>query len=323
MNKGFFKFLINLLIFIIVIWGIFAIVVKKFPMYIFDDEFATYKQTMDYIDNTDEYNKVLIFGDSVAKAAVEPEAISDSMYNLAMAGGTPIEQYFIMQEYLEKHEAPKTVVMIYFLGGFTSVDNFFWNRTVYFNCLTNKQFNEIMDTGLFPNTNLAKFKYLQYKLAMPHKYYAAAKNALFQNRYEANKQVYEDTERRRGQHYFGLELAYAPNNTSINDQESFEPLEVIDYYLNQCIEMCLEKDIQVIIEQHPINVSTMANIKEGFKTDYKDYMDRLKKKYPAIIVNSEFEVKPDDWFGDFSHLNPNGAKHFTYELNDKYHQYFD
>ena len=87
--------------------------------------------------------------------------------------------------------------------------------------------------------------------------------------------------------------------------------------------MCLEKDIQVIIEQHPINVSTMANIKEGFKTDYKDYMDRLKKKYPAIIVNSEFEVKPDDWFGDFSHLNPNGAKHFTYELNDKYHQYFD
>ena len=41
MNKGFFKFLINLIIFIIIIWIIVAVIVKKFPMYIFDGEYAT------------------------------------------------------------------------------------------------------------------------------------------------------------------------------------------------------------------------------------------------------------------------------------------
>ena len=52
MNKEFFKFLINLLAFILIIWLIICIIVKIFPMYVFDGEYATYKQTIDYIHNT-------------------------------------------------------------------------------------------------------------------------------------------------------------------------------------------------------------------------------------------------------------------------------
>ena len=117
MNKGFLKFIFNLFIFFIVIWIIFFIIVKKFPMTIFDEEYASYKQVLDYINDSDEYNKVLVFGDSVAKAAISPTIISNSMYNLAIAGGTPIEQYYLFDEYLKHHEKPKTVVMMYFMGG--------------------------------------------------------------------------------------------------------------------------------------------------------------------------------------------------------------
>ena len=323
MNKGFFKFLFNLMIVLIIIWIICAVIVKCFPMYILDEEYATYKQIKDYVNNTDEYNKVLIFGDSVAKAAVSPTLISNSMYNLAVAGGTPIEQYFIMKDYLEKHDPPQTIVMMYFMGGYTTVDNFFWNRTVYFDSLSVSQFNEIMDTGLFPNTFSSRIKFFQYKTAMPHKYYAAIKNGIFQKRKEFNERVYNDTTETKGQHYFGLEQAFAPNNVSINNQEEFKPLEVIDYYLNKCIELCSENNIQVIIEQHPINLSTYNNMKEKFKDDYLDYMSRLQIKYPSVIINKEFVIKPDDWFGDFSHLNPNGTSNYTRELNEKYYQYFN
>ena len=323
MNKGFIRFIINILIFLIVLWIIFFIIVRNFPMYIFDEEYAAYKQTMDYTLESNEYNKTLIFGDSVAKAAVSPTLISNSMYNLAMAGGTPIEQYYIMENYLKNHEAPKTVVMIYFMGGYTSIDDFFWHRTVYFNCLSNSQFNEILDTGLFPNPVISKIKFFEYKTCMPQKYFAAVKNGLFSNRKSVNEKVYDDSVQTKGQHYFGLETEYAPNNTTINKQNEFEPLPIIDYYLNKCIELCKDNNIQVIIEQHPINISTFNNMKESFKKEYRDYMNRLETKYPGIIVNKEFDIKPDDWFGDFSHLNPNGAKHFTYELNDKYLKYFE
>ena len=323
MNKGFLKFIINILIFLVVIWIIFFIIVRYFPMNIFDEEYAAYKQTMDYIKDSDEYNRVLVFGDSVSKAAICPTLISDSMYNLSMAGGTPIEQYYIFKEYLEHHEAPKTVVMMYFMGGYTSVDDFFWNRTVYFNCLSQKQFNEILDTDLFPNPVLARIKFFEYKTCMPHRYFAAVKNGLFSNRKDVNEEVYNDSVETKGQHYFGLETEYAPNNTTINKQNEFEPLPIIDFYLNKNIELCLENNIQVIIEQHPINISTFNNMKDKFKTEYRDYMNRIEAKHPGVIVNKEFDIKPDDWFGDFSHLNPNGAKHFTYELNDKYLQYFN
>ena len=323
MNKGFFKFLFNLVIVLIVVWIVFAVIVKCFPMSILDEEYATYRQTKDYVNNTDEYNKVLIFGDSVAKAAISPTLISNSMYNLAMAGGTPIEQYYIMEDYLKKHEAPQTIVMMYFMGGYSTLDTFFWKRTVYFDTLSYKQFNEIIDTGLFPNSISAQIQFFQYKTAMPHKYYAAVKNGLFQRRKEINERVYNDTLQTKGQHYFGLELQFAPNNVSINNQENFKPLDIIDYYLNKCIELCIEKDIQVIIEQHPINISTYNNMKPKFMEDYIDYMSSLQKKYPAIIVNREWVIKPDDWFGDFSHLNPNGTNNYTHELNEKYYQYFN
>ena len=322
MNKGFLKFIINLVILVLVLWGIFAIAVRRFPMNVLDEEYGAYKQTMDYVHDSNEYNKTLIFGDSVAKAAIKPTLISDSMYNLSMAGATSIEQYFILSEYLKNHEPPKTVVMLYFMGGYNTINNFFWNRTVYFNCLTTSQFNEIYDTGLLPNSASAKFKFFQYKLVMPNRYYAAVKKSIYENRKEANERLYEYNVSTRGQHFFGEAPSYAPNNTSIDDPQHFELLEIIDYYMNRCIDLCEKNNIQVIIEQHPINLSTEVNMKQKFKEEYFDYMTKLKANHPSIIVNKELTVRPDDWFGDFSHLNSNGTTQFTYELNEKYKEYF-
>lgn len=130
MNKQFFKFIMKLILLIGLIWGIFAIIARNFGMYIYDEEYASYKQTLDYINQSNETNRVLIFGDSVAKAGIIPQLISEDTYNISMAGATTIEQYYMLQDYLEHHEAPKTLIMMYFIGAHDSIDDFFWNRTL-------------------------------------------------------------------------------------------------------------------------------------------------------------------------------------------------
>ena len=122
MNKGFFKYIFKLIIFFLIIWGIFVLAVRKLGMYIYDEEYASYKQTMDYVTNSNEYNKNLIFGDSVAKAGIIPKNISDDTYNISLAGATTIEEYYILQDYLENHEPPKNLIMMYFIGAYDSID---------------------------------------------------------------------------------------------------------------------------------------------------------------------------------------------------------
>lgn len=324
MNKGFFKFIFKLAILVCLIWGIFAIIARNFGMYIYDEEYASYKQTLDYVNSSNDYNSVVIFGDSVAKAGVIPQIISDDTYNISMAGATTIEQYYIMEDYLENHEAPKAIVMMYFIGANDSIDDFFWNRTLYFNCLKTNQFKEIVNNGAFSEEEKPRsiFRFLQYKLCAPNKYYAAIKNAMFENRYEINKEEYETSQKNKGQHYFGTEASFAPNNVTITGKQHFEVLPIIDTYMNKCIEQCEENGIKVIIEQHPINASTYANMSNDYKEEYMQYMKSLQEKYPNIIVNTEYNICEDDWLGDFSHLNENGATKFSTELKEKYSEYF-
>lgn len=319
MNKQFIKFLFKLFILACIIWGIFAFCARNLGMYIFDEEYASYKQTMDYVKKSTEYNSTLIFGDSVAKAGIIPKLISEDTYNISMAGATTIEQYYILEDYLKNHEAPKTLIMMYFIGANDSIDDFFWHRTLYFNCLTTNQFREIARNGAFTEEkNKSILRFLEYKLCAPNMYYAAIKNALFENRYNVNKEEYEIAQNSKGQHYFGTEDSFAPNNVTITGKEHFQVLAIIDLYMQKCIEQAEENGIQIIIEQHPINASTFANMNENYKNEYLDYMKILQEKYPNIKVNTDFNICDDDWLGDFSHLNENGATKFTNELIEKY-----
>lgn len=239
-----------------------------------------------------------------------------------MAGATTIEQYYMLQNYLAHHEAPKTLIMMYFIGSYDSIDDFFWNRTLYFNCLTTKQFKEIVQNGAFPEEQTRNIvKFLEYKFCSPSKYYAAIKNALFENRYKINQKEYEIAVQSKGQHYFGTEAFYESNNVTISGKKHFQPLDIIDCYMNKCIELCEENGIKVILEQHPINESTYANMNNEYKQEYMDYMKNLAEKYPNIIVNDEYNICPNDWLGDFSHLNENGATKFTESLKEKYGEY--
>ena len=54
MNKAFFKFIGKIILLICLIWGIFAVIARNFGMYIYDEEYASYQQTLDYINTSNE-----------------------------------------------------------------------------------------------------------------------------------------------------------------------------------------------------------------------------------------------------------------------------
>lgn len=323
MNKSFIKLILKIFLLFIILWIIFAIFIHNYKMYIFDGEYASYKETMDYVKYSNEYNDVIICGDSVGKSSIIPIQISEKTYNISMPGTSAIEQYYIIEEYIKNHDKPKTIIMMYSMSGYDQnvLDKFFWKRFVYFNCLTTNQFVDIIGTGLFPNPITSIFNYFQYKTYMPNKYYAALKNSIQQRRYETNVDRYEYNREQKGHQYFGIEKEYKPNNASIDEQTGFKPIEIIEHYLLKCIELCKNNDIKLIILQNPVNFSTYTNSQDNFRIEFTAYMKKLEENNEGIIVDPNIVVADDSWFGDYVHLNPNGATQFTTQVKEKYAEY--
>ena len=59
-------------------------------------------------------------------------------------------------------------------------------------------------------------------------------------------------------------------------------------------------------------------MQESFRLEYVAFMEKLQSKYPSIKVNTEINVQPDTWFGDFIHCNKEGATGVTNNIANKY-----
>lgn len=295
-----------------------------FPMDFLDGEVALYKQQKDYINNTNDYNKVLILGDSRAKSGFIPKNLSKDTYNLALGGVSSPEMYITLRNYLENHEKPKTV-FIAFAPTHSIYADAFWTRGIYFHYLSTKEFIEIMkkateynDKDYLIDNYLTE--YINYKLYLPNKYAAAIKNS--KDREKINDEKYIKVNNNKGQIYFGQ----AKVNENLNQEtvvEKFVPSKTIDYYLNQIIELCINNEIDVIIEQIPFNKASYDGVSAEFVNGYQEYMESIQKKYPSIIVNTELSYLTNDNFGDPSHLNEQGAKKYTNMILRKYNYIFN
>ena len=100
-----------------------------FQDYYMDDEYAMYHAQRDYLLENQDHNDVIILGDSRTKAGLMPELLSDSTYNLALGGASPIEGYYSLREYLDNHPAPGTLILCYAPMHYMDVDTL-WTRTV-------------------------------------------------------------------------------------------------------------------------------------------------------------------------------------------------
>ena len=294
------------------------------PMYYLDDEYAMYRQQKDYVTgqlNTEDA-RILILGDSRTKAGFQPGLLWEDTYNIALGGGTPIEGYYSLKEYLQHHKAPEAVVMAYAPMHYMDVDTL-WTRSVYFHTLSEADFRDLTARALaFEDTeNILienyKTEYLMYKYYMPNKYATALKKSAFVGRYEKTKQKYDTMVELAGYSTYGT----AEQSGDINGEakvSDFAASDILTWYLEETFLLCEEHGIQVVLEQTPMNETSYGILTPEFKQHYRSYMQALVQKYPDVEIYPDFYCYPNDCFGDADHLNSHGVKVFDEFLIKKY-----
>ncbi len=297
---------------------------RFFPMYYLDDEYAMYRQQKDYVTgqlNTEDA-RILIVGDSRTKAGFKPELLWEESYNIALGGGTPIEGYYSLKEYLRCHEAPEAVVIAYAPMHYMDVDTL-WTRSVYFHTLSEADFLDLaLKAAEFEDVqNILiedyKKEYLMYKYYMPNKYATALKKSAFVGRYGKTNQKYNTMVEFEGYSTYGT----AEQSGDINGEakvSDFAGSDIITWYLEETLALCKEHGIKVVLEQTPMNETSYGILTTEFKEHYRSYMAELAKKYPDAEIYPDFYCYPNDCFGDADHLNSHGVEVYDAFLMEKY-----
>ena len=327
----YFKFVIKC---IFAAMPIIAIVVYTLmcPFCYMDEEYPSWRYTKDVASGklyNGEYFETVILGDSGAMSALVPELLSDSCINLSVGGGTSIEMYYFLKEYLENHPAPKVVVMMFAPFHYFTIDNY-ENRTMYFKAIDVKDLPElygyakdcgaksVYDEGTIMND-------LSCRLGLPTKYLPAITASRFINRRSNNIEAYERLVANRGYGTFGTaDGCYDASYECSYDVMPFnEELFLINDYMQKIDKLCAEYGISGIILQPALNEATYEQINPTYKEMYEAYLeDALTPLFSNFIMETKLRCYDNAYFGDVSHLNETGAREFSNEIKETYPMIF-
>lgn len=308
------------------VFGALSLYCALFPMWYMDGEYAMYRQQKDYVTENQDYNRVLIIGDSRTKAGFIPDGLSGDCYNLALGGTTPIEGYYTLKEYLKNHPAPEYVVLAYAPMHYMDVDAL-WTRNIYFHVMNPEDAEELFGiaAGFEDKEKILRehyrLEYAMYRLYMPNKYCTALKNAGFIGRHAFNEEKYSQVRNGRGQCYFGLADGSGDINGEAKESD-FSSSDVVTFYMQRIFDLCSENNIQVVVEQLPMNETSRSILTEDFKEHYRDYMYELAVANPNVRIFGDFYMYPNDYFGDADHLNPVGAQAYCNFMKERYPDIF-
>ena len=252
------------------------------PYTYMDGEFPFWMQQKDYVRSKGEKPEVIFLGDSRMKAGIIPAKLCDNAYNLAVGGGTTVEMYYSLKNYLKFHPKPKMVVMGF--GGFHyQWEDCFEGRTLYFHFLPLKNQLETLFVGYrkcgwdFSTFKAKILDTLKYSLLFPQKYSAACINSKFK-REEYNRALFENNAAAKGHMYFGRNERADGLNQEANAQ-TFAVNPRIEQYLHRIIALCKENDIPLVIEQLPMNTPSWNKIITATASEYSP-----KIKAPIVDI---------------------------------------
>lgn len=295
------------------------------PMCYMDEEYPSWRYLKEVTTGKvgQEYYETVILGDSVAKSSIIPEKLSgEGCINLAVGGATAVDMYYAFSDYLEHHEAPKNVVILFGPFHYWQVDNY-KTRTVYFKSLSLKNATELYGLAeMFGSDSVCFDGYKTYELScrlgLPTVYLPAVNAARFVGRYDTNKTLYDDIVSQNGYSAFG-DKDYCDD---VSYEASYQGIEVsgdngiILYYLKDLIELADKNGCKVTCLQSALNEATYDRLSEEYISQYYMITKKLSEFGENVYCEKKLRRYPNEFFGDASHLNEKGAIKFTTEIED-------
>lgn len=294
---------------------IFLIIYANFYKINFlDSEYPKWKAKFDLIqENKDKDIDILILGDSRTMAGVIPKKLKGNTLSLTLGGGTPVESYLILEEVMNKKIRVKNLIIAISPYHYMVQDSFY-TRSVYFDLFDKKSLKKVIENDKKYKKQgyieeLSKFEYLK----KPFLY----GKQLFNYRKNKNIKILEEIKLEKGHGFFGL-AEESNEETFESGYKDFEVLPVHNFYMNELIKLAEKNNVNLIVEQMPLNEATFKNINKNFIINYNKYMEYLKEKNNLKSVNLNIWYMENKYFGDASHVNSNGANVVTANLKNKY-----
>lgn len=287
---------------------------QEAPYYIWNKKKTTTKQEKTY--------KNIILGDSTANAAYVPELLSDDTINLALGGTTPVENYYMLREWLDHHKTPDTCY-ISFADVHFRWEDCFWKRTMYSHRFPLRVNLEILKAAVqYEEESIVSGGYItdfiSYQFYLPNKYITSLLNAGFNQRYENNIAAQQSNDLHGGR-YIALGTGeYVPENAIV--QNEFYVTPFFDEYYRKIMQLCKDHNIQVRIVKLPLPDNKVFT--EDYNTAFDEYYKNLKKTYPEVTID-RFVSYRSDYFADENHMNSHGALLFSNEIKKIYPSDFD
>ncbi len=314
------KLLFKLIGFLLLVWALFAAVVYAFPKYLYNDEYGLYANTKAQLS---EAHDVIIIGDSRAQAGVLAGRFDSDVYSLTLPGGTAVEGYYVLDEYLKHNSAPEAVILSYAPYHF-ELGETFWERAVKLDFLSFCQSFEVVREsarlkddiawrGNDGNDGFLEYgELLLYKLKYPPYYMADVSSGLSQGKINAARYAWvtKEVKRGKGHFYFGrAKQAEGPNSETA--RTDFEGSDLIETYFDRLLTRCEDEGIEVYFFTAPMSEKTEQAMHADFISGYQAMMERVQETHPHAVIETDITYLPNDCFGDESHLNEKGAKWFT------------
>lgn len=290
-----------------------------------DGEGVYYLWMRDAIHDESTNPTVLILGDSAVNAAVNPSLMPGEALSLANGGGCPYEAYYMLKEYLEHHEAPKTIYIGY---GHTHMEGTgaLWGRTFYTHLLEYGDARELLHTmdkmdftwGLDTDGN-PYLKLLAYYANTPGSYMTAMMNAGWDGRYETNLESVATITENQG-HYIGLTDDVYPDYTERNE-ENYLVAPICDEYVHRLMDLCQEQGI--VVRWITIPMCDNMQLSQHYLEAEDAYYSALLTEYDNMTYLPALDTMTHEQFLDIEHMNNAGCAYFTNYLVTTYAEDFN
>ncbi len=312
--KNYFKLFAKSLL-VLLPFFLLALYLKFCPLFYGDDELPYYVWTKGLKKQDFE---VVILGDSSANAAFLPNLLGENVVNLSLGGTTPIENYYVFQNYLKKNAKPKVCYISYNDKHLFECDCLY-TRVFYSHILTFAQGVDLFREAHRHNEGAVLVegwlhKWLSSYFYSPEIYLPAILASSFGDRLVKNKSLY-----RYDDMHFGSYQSRSRDENWILEPESFDSFgmaELFAFYYERLLSLCSEEGIQVRLVKLPMNQPLTYT--RQYEDDYKTFYAGIQDRFPAVTAIWLKDGFDQHDFFDREHLNLNGAIRFSKMLRERY-----
>ena len=296
------RFVLVALITFIIFYSISLFSVQSYQMYYESREYPMWLHVKSLINGkSDVKQKLVVIGDSRAKAGYEPVLSDDNTLNLAVGGSTPIEGYYILKTFLRNNPVPDNLVLSY-SPLHLAHSMFFWERTVKYDFLPDNELDEIVgelkqhnDSGIGKENLIWKYAYLTSM------YISSVVEGVKKKRWIINDKVKINLISSKGHAYFGTRHGVSSLNGEVKLAHDFNSSELINYYFIKLIELAKSKSMKVSWYTMPFNEASCKKVSPELVKNFNKYIQLISSKTEMNVIKN-IHCMDNKYFGDGSHV---------------------